>query len=141
MEALAGERSVLQRCRRQMEKGGARILAQLCPDPAQLTMDHVLQAQELGDREVNEVIEDVLDYLGIALANTINTISPRMVLLDGHMLQSQRNQALILRAVERNMFRVHADKIQFTFLPYSPDAGARGAAAVVARECLLNSDL
>lgn len=124
-----------------MNAGKSTVLRELCSSPEALTMDQVLQAQEAGDREVNEVIEDVLDYLGIALANTINTISPRMVLLDGHMLQSQRNQALILRAVERNMFRVHADKIQFTFLPYSPDAGARGAAAVVARECLLNSDL
>ena len=141
LEALAGERAVLQRCRDIMNAGKSTVLRELCSSPEALTMDHVLQAQELGDREVNEVIEDVLDYLGIALANTINTISPRMVLLDGHMLQSQRNQALILRAVERNMFRVHADKIQFTFLPYSPDAGARGAAAVVARECLLNSDL
>lgn len=141
LEALAGERAVLQRCRDIMNAGKSTVLRELCSSPEALTMDHVLQAQELGDREVNEVIEDVLDYLGIALANTINTISPRMVLLDGHMLQSQRNQALILRAVERNMFRVHADKIQFTFLPYSPDAGARGAAAVVVRECLLNSDL
>lgn len=141
LEALAGERAVLQRCRDIMNSEKTTVLRELCADPKGLTMDHVLHAQELEDREVNEVMEDVLDYLGIALANTINTISPRMVLLDGHMLQSQRNQSLILRAVERNMFRVHVGKTQFTFLPYSPDAGARGAAAVVARECLLNSDL
>ena len=141
LEALAGERAVLQRCRDIMNSEKTTVLRELCADPKGLTMDHVLHAQELEDREVNEVMEDVLDYLGIALANTINTISPRMVLLDGHMLQTQRNQSLILRAVERNMFRVHVGKTQFTFLPYSPDAGARGAAAVVARECLLNSDL
>lgn len=141
LEALAGERAVLQRCRSIMGAGSPTILRELCPNPEALTIDHVLRAQELGDAEVNLVMEDVLDYLGIALANTINTISPRTVMLDGHILDTPRNRALLLRSVERNMFRVHVGKINFVFLPYSPDGGARGAAAVVIREFLLNSDL
>lgn len=141
LESLAGERAVLQRCRHIIRSGVSTVLRELCPSPEELTMDHVLKAQELGDREANLVMEDVLDYLGIALANTINTVSPRAVMLDGHMLNSQQNQSLLLRSVERNMFRVHVNKIQFTFLPYDPDTGARGAAAVVVRELLLNSEI
>lgn len=140
LESLAGERAVLQRCRDIIRSGVPTILGELCQNPEALTMDHVLKAQALGDRETNLVMEDVLDYLGIALANIINTVSPRTVMLDAHMLDSQQNQALLLRSVERNMFRVHVSKIQFTFLPYDPDTGARGAAAVVVRELLLNSD-
>lgn len=140
LESLAGERAVLQRCRDIICSGVPTILGELCQSPEALTMDHVLKAQALGDRETNLVMEDVLDYLGIALANIINTVSPRTVMLDAHMLDSQQNQALLLRSVERNMFRVHVSKIQFTFLPYDPDTGARGAAAVVVRELLLNSD-
>ena len=140
LESLAGERAVLQRCRDIIRSGVPTILGELCQSPEALTMDHVLKAQALGDRETNLVMEDVLDYLGIALANIINTVSPRTVMLDAHMLDSQQNQALLLRSVERNMFRVHVGRIRFTFLPYDPDTGARGAAAVVVRELLLNSD-
>lgn len=141
LEALAGERAVLQRCRHIMRSGELTILRELCEKPEELSMDHVLRAQEMGDQAVNLVMEDVLDYLGIALANTINTVSPRTVMLDGHMLDTQRNRAMLQRSVERNMFRVHINKTNFVFLPYSPDRGARGAAAVVVRELLLNSDL
>ncbi len=141
LEALAGERSVLRRCRRIMASGVPTALNTLCPDPEKLTMEQVLHAQETGDTEVNLAMEDVLDYLGIALANTINLVSPRMVLLDGRLFQPQRNQELLLQAVERNMFRVHVGKTQFSFLPYDPVRGARGAAAVVIRELLLNSEL
>ena len=88
-----------------------------------------------------ELMEDVLDYLGIALANTINTISPREVMVDGHMLDSLHNQQILLRSVERNIFRVHADQIKFSFRPYDPFGGAKGAAAVVVRELLLHSAL
>lgn len=141
LEALAGERAVLQRCRQVMQEDPSTVLWQLCEKPEDLTMNRVLEAQSMGDEKVNLVMEDVLDYLGIALANTINTISPRAVMLDGHILDSARNQQMLLRSVRRNMFRVHMDQTQFTFVPYSPDRGARGAAAVVVRECLLNSDL
>lgn len=141
LESLAGERAVLQRCRDVMRSSVPTILWELCQNPEELTMDHVLKAQEMGDRETNLVMEDVLDYLGIALANIISTVSPKTIMLDAHMLDSRLNQAILLRSVERNMFRVHVNKIQFTFLPYDPDTGARGAAAVVVRELLLNSDM
>ena len=141
LEALAGERAVLRRCRELMESGASTALTALCADPEKLTMDQVLKAQDMGDEKVNLVMEDVLDYLGIALANTINTVAPRTVMLDGHILDSERNRDLLLGSARRNMFRVHVDKTRFCFLPYSPDRGARGAAAVVVREYLLNSDL
>ena len=95
----------------------------------------------MGDREVNLLLEDVMDYLGIALANIINTISPRLVMLDGKIFESHQNQAMLLRSAERNMFRVHVNQIRFVFLPYDPERGARGAAAAVVRELLIGSDI
>ena len=141
LEALAGERAVLQRCRQLLRTGDSKILPTLCGNPDTLNMEQVLQAQQLGDEAVKLVMEDALDYLGIALANTINTVSPRTVMLDGHMLETQQNQSMLLRSVQRNMFRVHVGRTKFVFLPYSPDRGAEGAAAVVVRDFLLNSEL
>lgn len=140
LEALTGERAILQKCRALMTSGTAGLLSALCPSPEELTMDHVLQAQELGDPQVSTMVADAIDYLGIALANVINLISPRKVVLDGKMLASPANQALMLQAVERNMFRVHVGQTSFTFLPYDQDRGARAAAAVVVKE-FLSSDL
>ena len=141
LEALAGERAVLEKCRRLMVSGESLVLPRLCENPELLTMEHVLQAQRLQDEAVNLVVEDALDYLGIALANTINTVSPRMVMLDGHMLAPEQNRSTLLRSVQRNMFRVHVGRTNFLFVPYSQDRGAEGAAAVVVREFLLNSEL
>lgn len=141
LEALAGERAVLEKCRQLMVSGGSPVLPRLCENPELLTMEQVLQAQRLQDAAVNLVVEDALDYLGIALANTINTVSPRMVMLDGHMLAPEQNRSTLLRSVQRNMFRVHVGRTNFLFVPYSLDRGAEGAAAVVVRDFLLNSEL
>lgn len=136
LEALTGERAILQRCREIMDTGVPTVLRELCPDPRNLTMDQVLMAQEMGDREVSNVIEDAIEYLGIALANTINLISPRAVTLEGKILCAPRNQEQMLRVVEQYMFNIHKGITSFTFLPDDPDRGARAAAAVVVKEFL-----
>ena len=136
LEALTGERAILQQCRDIMATDTPTILKELCREPKDLTMDQVLQAQDLGDAAVNQVIDDAIEYLGIALANTINLISPRAVVLDGRILSMPRNQVRMLQIVEQYMFHIHSGMIDFTFLPYDPDRGARAAAAVVVKEFL-----
>lgn len=140
LEALTGERAILQQCRDIMATQSPTLLKELCPDPRALTMDQVLQAQEMGDKETGQVIDDAIEYLGIALANTINLISPRAVVLEGRILSTPKNQERMLQTVEQYMFHVHAGMTKFTFLPYDPDRGARAAAAVVVKE-FLNSAL
>ena len=140
LEALTGERAILQQCRDIMATQSPTLLKELCPDPRVLTMDQVLQAQEMGDKETGQVIDDAIEYLGIALANTINLISPRAVVLEGRILSTPKNQERMKQIVEQYMFRIHAGFIEFSFLPYDPDRGARAAAAVVVKE-FLNSAL
>ena len=140
LEALTGERAILQQCRDIMATQSPTLLKELCPDPRALTMDQVLQAQEMGDKETGQVIDDAIEYLGIALANTINLISPRAVVLEGRILSTPKNQERMKQIVEQYMFRIHAGFIEFSFLPHDPDRGARAAAAVVVKE-FLNSAL
>lgn len=136
LEALTGERAIVQQCRDIMATDTPTILKELCRDPRKLTMDQVLKAQQMGDKAVGQVIGDAIEYLGIALANTINLISPRAIVLEGRILSTQKNQETMLRIVEQYMFHIHAGNIQFTFLPYDPDRGARAAASVVVKEFL-----
>ena len=136
LEALTGERAILQQCREIIAADTPTILRELCRDPQKLTMDQVLMAQSMGDQAVGQVIEDAIEYLGIALANTINLISPRAVALEGRILSTPKNQENMLRIVERYMFHIHKGNIQFTFLPFDPDRGARAAASVVVKEFL-----
>jgi len=139
LEALTGERAILQQCRDIMVSDTPTVLRDLCKDPRHLTMDQVLTAQEMGDQAVGHVIEDAIEYLGIALANTINLISPRAVVLEGRILSIPRNQVRMLRTVKQYMFHIHAGMIDFTFLPYDSDRGARAAASVVVKEFLSSS--
>ena len=136
LEALTGERAILQQCRDIMATDVPTVLRELCRDPKTLTMDQVLKAQEMGDMAVGNIIADAIEYLGIALANTINLISPRAIVLEGRILSTPKNQARMLQTVEQYMFNIHSGMIDFAFLPYDPNRGARAAAAVVVKEFL-----
>lgn len=136
LEALTGERAILQQCRDIMSTDTPTLLRDLCEDPRTLTMAQVLQAQEMEDAAVSRVIEDALEYLGIALANTINLVSPRAVVMEGRMFSTAKNQTRLLQVVEQYMFQLHAGMTDFSFLPYDPNRGAKAAAAVVVREFL-----
>ena len=136
LEALTGERAILQQCRDILVTDTPTVLKELCQHPQKLTIEQGLMAQEMGDKAVSHVIEDAIEYLGIALANTINLISPRAVVLEGRILSTPKNQERMLRTVEQYMFHIHSGMTDFTFLPYDPDRGARAAAAVVVKEFL-----
>ena len=53
LEALTGERAILQQCRDIMATDTPTILKKLCRDPRELTMEQVLTAQEMGDTAPN----------------------------------------------------------------------------------------
>lgn len=138
LEAVAGERAILARCRDAMCATPSCLLHKYCASSEELNMDAVISAQQEGDEIVEEIMTDVLDYVGIALANIVNLISPRAVVVDGRIFSLQRNRRLLLFAAERNMFLVHRSKTKVTFLEHDPFRGAKGAAAVVVKEFLNN---
>lgn len=136
LEALAGERSILQKCRELMRVDESSVLWSICPDFKLLTIEHILHAQELGDAKVNGIVEDALNYLGIALANMINLISPRFVIAEGRLFDSVKNQKHFLNYVSVNIFRAHLNDTNIQFLPFDSDRGAKAAASVVIEEYL-----
>ena len=138
LEAMTGERAILDRCRTIMQEAGDCLLHTCCNEPQELTMDAVIAAQKAGDPYVREIMLDVLDYLGIALANVVNLISPKSVVVDGRIFTLKENRKELLAAAERNMFLVHRSKTKVTFVDYDPLRGAKGAASVVVKEFLNN---
>ena len=138
LEAVAGERAILTRCREKMQATAGCLLWRHCDTPEDLTMEAVLSAQREGDPVVEEIMADAMEYLGIALANIINLISPKSVVVDGRLFRLPKNRKMLLAAAEDNMFMMHRTKTKVKFLEHDALRGARGAAALVVKELLTN---
>jgi len=51
-----------------------------------LTYDMVLEAFEMGDKDVREVLRECGEYLGIGIANIINIFNPKKIIINGDVL-------------------------------------------------------
>lgn len=140
LEAVAGEKAILDTCRTMLHSNRAVILAQLCPDPDSLNMKDVLKALELGDTGVQEVLETAVTYLGVTLANIINFISPQLVIVDGFMFQSRQLCEQLRRVASKNLFGLNGKEVDIVFAEHDRFGGAKGAAAMAIREFFIKSE-
>ena len=139
LESISSEKAVLRRCRAIMRAGTGTILTELVSSPEELTIDHVLTAQECDDRAVNLIVNDAIRYLAISLASIMNLISPETVLVDAHLMQSQRNRERLLSVLQENIYDPSIHHSAVTFISYDAFGGARYAAALAVKALLLEA--
>ncbi len=129
LEAYASDRVLLKRCTQEMREGRASILAKIRGEEP-LTMEHILAAQEAGDRDVAAVVEQAVYILGLAVANINNFACPSKMLIDGKLFNLPENRDRLLRVARQNLCDVIRTGTEFIFVEPKALSGAVGAAAM-----------
>jgi glucokinase len=97
-------------------------------DTARITMREVGRAARAGDRLALELVEELGDYLGAALANTVELLDPERIVIGGGVSGIGRP---LLKAVRKSVFcRTQAlpdRKLDIVFSELGVDAGIVGA--------------
>ena len=134
LEEMASERAILKRCKAAVSAGASTMLTELCPDPAEMTMKDVIMAEECNDTLVVKIMEEAVMYLGVALANIINLISPPLVIVDGYIMKVKRNRRRLLEETKKHIFGLNDQEIEIEFIDFNPFTGARGGAALAIKQ-------
>ena len=129
LEAYASDSAILGRCIRALEQGEAPLLERL-RNGADLSMEHVLAAQEAGDPAVSEIVEQAVNVLGAAVANINHFACPSLMLIEGSLFRRPDNWERFLKVVRRNLCGVIHSGTRFIFVEPDPLSGAKGAAAM-----------
>ncbi|MCA9881766.1 MAG: ROK family protein [Anaerolineae bacterium] len=102
----------------------------LSPAPADLSFQDVLEAAT-HNQDVQSLLEQSARYLGIALANLINLISPELIILGGIYANSPDSMlTFVEEEIRRGVFADLGDHIQLRTIASSSKAGLVGAAAL-----------
>jgi len=136
LEAFSSENAIISRCKDTMNKGGAKILKQISNRPDAPTIYEILQAQEEGDQDVIDILEDAIHYLGIAIANIDNFVKPQCILIDSHLFQNKKNQEQLMNVIHKNLYTATNIDTNFIFVEPNEFSGAKGAAAVAVQNDL-----
>jgi predicted NBD/HSP70 family sugar kinase len=120
----------------------AGSLEQLASDPAVLdafsAAGHAIDLKavsamaQAGDDRSRALLAASGDYLGIALANVVNILSPEMLIVSGEgVLAGSHRLDPMLDALKRHAFNGLLDDVQVVIEPTDDQAWARGAASLV----------
>jgi glucokinase len=136
LEAYASGPNIAARAREGLEAGATSLLTELVEgDPGRLTAQTVFEAITRGDAYARDVMAETARYLGVGLANLVNTLNPEKIVIVGGVTRAGEHLFKPLRAeVRRRAFESAVDACSIVpgALPHT--AGVIGAAGVFVME-------
>lgn len=129
LESLASGTSIGRRAREYLASDPQSQILRLAGSADTVTADHVALAARQGDPLARRIWAETGEYLGIGVANVVNILNPRVVVLGGGVIS--RSGDLLLDAVrrtvrERAMAQL-ADDVEIIPAALGDQAGVVGA--------------
>jgi glucokinase-like ROK family protein len=141
-ETLVGPVAIVNRVRQAASLGQAVNLLKLGEvngNVKAIRLEHVLHAAAQGESAVLEALNEVGRYLGIGIANLVNTFNPGLVVLGGVL--SMFSPYILPRAqeeVNKRALSAMRQRVQITWSAFKFDACVIGAVTLILREILNN---
>ena len=136
LEAYASGPNIAARAREGLEAGRESILAELVDGELdRLTAQTVTDAVKREDAYAREVMAETARYLGVGLANLVNTLNPEMIVVVGGVTRAGEHLFAPLRKeVRRRAFESAVDACTIVPGGLPETAGVIGAAGVFVME-------
>ncbi len=133
LEAYASENALLNQCREIMDDKNT-ILNDIQSDPGLLTLDDILSAEAQNDEIIVSTVKNVISYLAIALANIVNLISPKLVIVDSYIMKLDINRKYFIQVLKSNLYGLNDTEVEIEFKEYDSLSGAKGAVALAIKK-------
>jgi glucokinase-like ROK family protein len=131
LETLVSEPAIVHLAKELAQQDEHGILAANLPNREEATIEQVFAAARAGDAATRAMLEERARYMGIALANLVNTFNPELIVLGGVLAQGQD---LLLPPIESTMrqraFANLGEQVRLQTTSFGRQAGVIGAAAL-----------
>jgi predicted NBD/HSP70 family sugar kinase len=128
LEAVAGASAVENRTRKALAEGvSSRLLAMAQEDPSRITVWLVLEAARAGDKMCWNIVAEIAEEIGVAMANLVNLFNPAMIVFDQRLSATgDEFLNLISRVVKSNALAGSASGLALRFATLGREAGLLG---------------
>jgi len=127
LEAYASGTSIGKYAARELKKHRSSMIPKFCEKKGIVTGEAVSLAADHGDQLAIQIRKRAADYLGVGLANLMNTLNPKRIILGGGVLESTAHfWKPMLLSVKREAWKIphQSCKIVKTKLRRVGDLGA-----------------
>jgi predicted NBD/HSP70 family sugar kinase len=128
LEAVAGAGAVENRTRKALSDGvSSRLLAMAQEDPSRITVWLVLEAARAGDKMCWNIVAEIAEEIGVAMANLVNLFNPAMIVFDQRLSGTgDEFLNLVSRVVKSNALAGSASGLSLRFAHLGREAGLLG---------------
>ncbi len=137
-ELKVGPRAVVREIRNKLRNGADSLIRELAQDRLEsITFVQVIAAAEAGDGVAQAALQDVAQWLGIGIANLVNTFNPELIVLGGSLALASKILTPVIEATVREQaLRPSQQVLRFAISAHGSEACVVGAAALVLDEIL-----
>lgn len=139
VDDLGSERAIFEKCQEHLLKGGLPELRKKMDMEGRMTMRQILEIQRDGNTEIDDIIAESVEYLGIALANVVNLINPGFVAVDGYLMTNKVNRERLLKSAKSRFYGLNEEEVQIIFTSFDHFCWAKGAGYFVIRKLFLEA--
>jgi predicted NBD/HSP70 family sugar kinase len=139
LEALASGGAIIQSVRTAIQKGvDSKVRDLTKEDLDRISMEIVTRAAAENDGLACRVLHDAVSHIAVALADVVNLLSPRVIILGGPLfrLAPQLITEPLMRVVKQRAFEKSANEIRLEVSSLGSEAAALGAARLIAEAIL-----
>jgi glucokinase len=131
LESLSSGTAIARRAAEAAEAGRSAALADIKGKEGRLSARLVAEAARAGDEAALAIYDEAGRYLGIALANVVNLLSPEAIVLGGGVMNSRD---LFLETAERTLRELALDEpLKYVRLESAELGDHAGALGMIAR--------
>lgn len=136
-ERFASQSALLERLHRAGQSDQPSLSVNLAEGPNYSTLQSILEAARHGDAVARAALEETGEYLGIGIANLVNTFNPDLVVLGGLLCQAEEFLTPAIRqTVARRAMSGPREVAQFAISAFKSDACVMGGVAMVIHDIL-----
>jgi glucokinase len=139
LEALASCGAIMESIKTAIRKGvDSSVLELANHDLDRVSMEMVTRAAAEHDGLANRVLHEAVSHIGVALADVVNLLSPRLIVLGGPLfrLAPELVNEPLMRIVKQRAFEKSANAIRLQVSTLGSEAAALGASRLIAEEIL-----
>ena len=115
------------------------ILKREVKNPGSPAMTEIFSAWEKGDKTAKAIFEDGIKYLGGSIANVINLINPKLVLIESPIYSRPDLSGSLLKTIKEHTFALTDTETEYEIKKYDINCCSIGGSAFAIRQFLIKS--
>ena len=139
LETVASCAAIIEAVRIALEKGVDSRIPELAKgDLDHISIEIIAQAARENDGLAFRVLHEAVSYIGVALADVVNLLNPRVVVFGGPLFHHGAQMLLdpLHRLIKQHALEKSANEVQLKVSTLGSEAAARGAARLISQKAL-----